>query len=132
MSLNQGPSKGGTNARPTSSRPPAPPAQEMEQAPNLEQIEGAKNALLTFVMYHYQALRQEGHSIEEAKQKVADSILELYDRYATQAQLEFRPERLMNPHKLLDDIIQDAKSLGIQGKPLVQKLVDFKNLVKEG
>lgn len=128
MSLNQGPSKGGTNEKPKSSRPPAPPAM---QAPDLEQMEGAKTALLTFCMYYYQALREAGHEVDESKQIVADEISSLYDRYAQSARLTFKPERMRNPKALLDEITEDVKSLGLQGKAIHQKLLDFKRLIQD-
>lgn len=106
--------------------------QASPQAPNLEQIEGAKNALLSFVMYHYQALRQAGYDINQSKKMVANEILSLYDKYADKAGITFRPDTLRNPHQLLDEIMDDVKELGIQGKPVYQKLVDFKRLIKEG
>lgn len=124
--------KGGLNREPSGDRPPAPPAQGFGgQAPNLDMMEGAKNALLTFCMYYYQALRQEGHEVDESKQKVADEILSLYDRYAKQAGITFKPERMINPHTLLEEIIRDVKALGIQGKGIERKLSDFKRLIKE-
>lgn len=106
--------------------------QASPQAPNLEQIEGAKTALLTFVMYHYQALRQAGYEINQAKDMVAKEILSLYDKYAEQAEITFRPDTLRNPHQLLDEIMNDVKELGIQGRPVYQKLVDFKRLIAKG
>lgn len=101
-----------------------------QQAPNLEQMEGAKNALLTFCMYYYQALRQDGNGIDEAKQKVAAEILNLYERYAKHAQLTYRPDAMRNPHTLLEEITADVKALGLQAKPIHQKLVDFKRLIQ--
>lgn len=107
-------------------------AQASPQAPNLEQIEGAKNALLTFCMYHYQALREAGYDVDQSKQMVANEILSLYDRYAQQAKITFRPYALLDPHALLDDIMNDVKELGIKGKPIYLKLVDFKRLIAKG
>ena len=102
---------------------------EEVKAPTLEQIEGARNALVTFCMYHYQALRQEGYSVEDAKRKVADEIILLYDKYAQNARITFKPERMRNPQTLLDEVIEDAKGLGMQGKALYHKLLDFKRLI---
>lgn len=101
-----------------------------EQAPSLEQMEGAKNALMTFCMYYYQALRQAGHEMDESKRKVAEEIHSLYERYAQQARLEFTPQSMRNPHTLLDEIIADTKALGLQARPIHQKLLDFKRLIK--
>jgi hypothetical protein len=125
--------KGGLNREPSGERPPAPPAQgfpEM-QAPNLEMMEGAKNALMSFLMYYYQALRQDGKGVEESKRIVADEIMSLYDRYAQNARIEYRPDRMIDPKRLLDEIISDVKGLGVQGKGIERKLLDFKRLIKE-
>lgn len=102
-----------------------------EQAPNLEQMEGAKSSLLTFCMYYYQALRQAGHGVNESKDIVAREILNLYERYAQISGIKFKPQTIINPMKLLDEIIADVKSLGVNARPLHSKLLDFKRLIEE-
>jgi hypothetical protein len=100
-----------------------------EKAPTLEQMESAKTALLTFTMYYYQALRQSGKDVETAKKMVAEEILSLYDKYAQLSGITFRPDRLRDPHQVLEEIIADAKALGTQGAALYRKLLDFKALI---
>lgn len=122
----------GRKGPPTSPRPPAPPSQSIprEEAPNAEMMAGAENALMSFLMYYYQALRQEGHDVATAKRMMGDKIEALYDQFATHARIDFKPDKLRNPLTLLDEIIQDVKSLGISGKGVHQKLLDFKRLIK--
>lgn len=102
-----------------------------EQAPTLEQMEGAKSSLLTFCMYYYQALRQAGYGITESKDIVAKEILSLYERYAQLGGITFKPQTIINPMRLLDEIIADVKSLGVNARPLHNKLLDFKRLIAE-
>lgn len=111
------------NMGPGETQAPAPPT------PSLQQMEGAKDALFTFVMYHFQALRQAGYDTDTAKQKTAEVILELYDKYATAGGITFKPNTMVNPMTQLDEIISDVKALGFNARPLLNKLMDFKRLI---
>lgn len=123
----------GRKGEPTQKRPGPPPSQNpplQEQPPSLEQMDGAKNAMMSFLMYYYQSLRMAGHDVDTAKRMMGDEIEKLYDTFAHHARIEFKPEKLMNPIKLLDEIIEDTKSLGVPGKAIHRKLLDFKRLIK--
>ena len=100
-------------------------------APTLEQMESAKSALMTFIMYHYQSLRESGYSLPDAKQIIADNILELYNNYASVSDLPKiqKHTSLMSPEYIINDLIRDAKALGIPGKPIYNKLLDLKKLI---
>jgi len=97
-------------------------------APSLSQIEGAKQALTNFLMYYYQALIHSGHSSSDAKAIVAKEVIQLYEQYLEITQINFRPEVIMNPKDLFNQILKDAKSLGIQGQGIYRKLIDFQRL----
>lgn len=100
-----------------------------EAPPNLEQLEGAKDSVLTFVMYYYQACRQAGMGVEEAKKKTADMILEMYNRYAQMASLP-KIQSYRDPFALLDEAIRDAQALGVAGRALYAKLVDLRQILQ--
>ena len=100
-------------------------------APTLEQMESAKSALMTFVMYHYQSLRESGYTVNDAKQIIADNILELYNNYASVSELPKiqKHTSLIDPQTLIAELIKDSKALGISGKPIYNKLLDLKKLL---
>lgn len=114
-------------------RPPTPPSQSppVEEPPSIEMMEGAKNAMMSFLMYYYQSLRMEGNDVPTAKKMMGRYISELYEQFASHARIEYIPDTFRDPEKLLSEIISDVKALGITGKPVHQKLLDFKRLIKE-
>lgn len=123
----------GKKGEPQSKRPGPPPPQNpplQEEAPTVELMEGSKDAMMSFLMYYYQSLRMAGHDVDTAKRMMGDEIEKLYDTFAHHARIEYKPDKLINPVRLLDEIISDAKSLGPQGKAIHSKLTDFKRLIK--
>lgn len=44
-------------------------------------LEDAKDAVITFAMYHFEAMRQEGKTIDDAKAITADMLREVYEYY---------------------------------------------------
>ena len=102
--------------------------EQVKQTPSMDQMEGAKKALINFVLYYYQALIEKGHTDESAKQIVAKEILDLYEQYVTISKINFRPNILVNPKNVFQDILKDAKSLGINGQAIYRKLIDFQRL----
>lgn len=97
-------------------------------APSLSQIEGARQALINFTLYHYQALIHSGYTDSDAKAIVAKEIISLYDQYVDVTKINFRPQILVNPKDLFSEILKDAKALGIQGQGIYRKLIDFQRL----
>jgi thymidylate synthase ThyX len=102
--------------------------QYIESSPSLQQMESAKNALLTFCMYYYQACRQAGYDLPTSKELVAKEILKLYEQYDEKSE---RKAVKPSATRLLETALAQTKGLGVEGKAIRNTLLDLQRVLKE-
>jgi hypothetical protein len=103
------------------------------------QVDQSRQTMTATLMYLYQGYLSGGMSESEAKSAVADEVIGLMAQWQTMTGLEFNTSPIMNPKKMLDELIQitsqettaPAAPSKAKWQDVHRKLIDLKAMVKK-
>lgn len=72
------------------------------------QEQQSRESINSCLMYLYQSLVNQGFTDKAAKEKVAEELASMMDEWRTSTGLNFNASTVINPHRLLDGLVEST------------------------